>query len=132
MIYYYSEKNNYHQEDFMKIYGDENNSFILKEFGQRIKDVRISQVMTQKDLCEKAGVSFSTIARIENGEGINTDNLLKVMRALNLLQNWDLLIPEQDQTPDEILKEKNKRKRVSKIKEKEVEEWTWGDEEKCK
>lgn len=116
----------------MKIYGDENNSFILKELGQRVKDIRINQVMTQKDLCEKAGVSFSTVVRIENGEGINTDNLLKIMRALNLLQNWDLLIPEQDQTPDEILKEKNKRKRVFKIKEEKVKEWTWGDEEKCK
>lgn len=132
MIYYYSEKNNYYQEGSMKIYGDENNSFILKELGQRVKDIRINQVMTQKDLCEKAGVSFSTVVRIENGEGINTDNLLKIMRALNLLQNWDLLIPEQDQTPDEILKEKNKRKRVFKIKEEKVKEWTWGDEEKCK
>lgn len=112
----------------MKIYGDENNAFILKELGQRIKDIRIGQSMTQKEFSVIAGVSFSTITRIENGEGTSMDNLMKVMRVLGLLQNFDLLIPEQELMPDEIFQNKSKRKRVSKAKSTDKSDWIWGDE----
>lgn len=113
----------------MKIYGDENNEFILKELGRRIKDMRLRRSMTQKELADNASVAHSTIVRIENGEGVNIDNLLKVMRILNLLQNIDILIPEQELTPEEIYNHVPKRKRASKLKQTiKNSNWTWGDE----
>lgn len=112
----------------MKIYGDENNAFILKELGQRIKDIRIGRSMTQKDISIQAGVSFSTIVRLENGEGVNIENLMRVMRVLGLLQNFNLLVPEQELTPDEILHKKQKRKRAVKLSETNKSDWKWGDE----
>lgn len=111
----------------MKIYGDENNIFILNELGKRIKDIRVSRSITQKKLSENAGVSYNTIIRFENGEGANLENLIKIMRVLDILQNFDLLIPEQELSPEEIFKGKKKRKRASKIK-KEENNWKWGDE----
>ena len=60
----------------MKIYGDENNDFILKELGQRIKNVRISRSITQKELAIDAGVSYNTVIRFENGEGANLENVI--------------------------------------------------------
>lgn len=112
----------------MKIYGDENNAFILKELGQRLKDIRIGRSITQRNLSVQAGVSFSTIVRIENGEGVNIENLMRVMRELGLLQNFNLLVPEQELTPDEILHGKQKRRRAVKMPEKSKSDWKWGDE----
>ena len=86
----------------MKIYGYENNIFILKEIGNRIKDIRISKSMTQKELALNAGVAHSTVIRVENGEGANLDNLIKIIRILGFAQNFDLLIPEQEMTPEDI------------------------------
>lgn len=112
----------------MKIYGDENNAFILKELGQRIKDIRVARSLTQKELSVQAGVSFSTIVRIENGEGVNIENLMRVMRVIGLLQNFELLVPEQELMPDDILKNKKKRKRVFKKADDNQNDWKWGDE----
>lgn len=113
----------------MKIYGDENNAYILKEIGQRIKDIRLGQSMTQKELAENAGVAYSTVVRIENGEGVNIENLMRVIRTLGLIQNFDLLVPEQELTPEEIFKNKPKRKRASKARKAIENTWTWGDEQ---
>lgn len=113
----------------MKIYGDENTAFILKEMGNRIKDIRIHRCLTQKELGDNASVAHSTIIRIENGEGVNIVNLMKVMRSLNLLQNFELLIPEQELRPEEIRKNKPTRKRASKQRSTpNTTDWKWGDE----
>lgn len=113
---------------FMKIYGEENNTFILNELGQRIKDIRISRSYTQQELAQMSGVSFSTIVRLERGDAVNTDNFLRILRVFNLLKNLDLLVPEQKQTPEEVYKNIPKRQRSSKRKSKNVQEWKWGDE----
>lgn len=54
----------------MKSYGDENNAFILKEQGRRIKDIRIARSLTQKELSVQAGVSFSTIVGLKMVKGL--------------------------------------------------------------
>lgn len=112
----------------MKIYGDENNAFILEELGKRIKEIRLSRSMSQKELAYYSGVAQSTLIRIENGEGGNLENLMKIMRILDLLQNFDLLVPEQELTPEEIFANVSKRKRAPKVKKAEEYEWSWGDE----
>ena len=112
---------------FVKIQGTENNLFILAELGNRIRDLRISLNMTQKELAQKAGVSPKTMERIENGENVKIENLLNVFRAMNILQNLDILIPEQKVLLLE--KELPKRKRVSKKKTVDTDYmWKWGDE----
>lgn len=110
----------------MKITGDENNRIILEELGRRLRDVRIGRSITQQELAQNAGVSFSTVVRVENGEGVNLENYMKLLRILGLLPNFDLLIPERQPTLEELFKGKPKRKRASK--QKKVREWKWGDE----
>ena len=112
----------------MKICGTESADFILIELGSRIKDIRIRRNMTQHDMARNAGVSFSTIVRIEKGESVNMDNFIRVMRVFGLLENFDLLIPEQKQTPEEIYKGIPKKKRVYKPKIENHREWIWEDE----
>ena len=100
----------------MTIYGDEKIGYILQELGNRIKEILIRRNMTQKELAQKAGVSFSTVVRIEKGEGVNMENYMRVARVFDLLRNFNLLVPEQMQTPEDIFKGTPKRKRVHKRK----------------
>ena len=111
----------------MKIYGTENNEFILRELGTRIKDSRIAMSISQRDMAAKAGLSLSTVIRMEKVEAVNVDHILNVMRVLNLLPNLEMLIEEQIPLPVEQLEHKKKRQRVSKVS-KTSDEWKWGDE----
>lgn len=113
----------------MRIYGTENNYFILKELGTRLKDTRIRSAITQEDLSTRTGVSVSTIRRIEDGTNANLDNLMRVMREFRLLENFQFLIPEQDIRPEDMLRETPKRQRVSRKAATKTSEWKWGDEE---
>jgi transcriptional regulator with XRE-family HTH domain len=115
----------------MKIHGTENNLYILKEFGKRIQDVRISMRITQKELAERSGVSASTMERIEKGENVKIENILNVLRALSLLANFDVLVPEQEIVPTIVIERRVKRQRVrhKKANEDKIEiEWKRGDE----
>ena len=44
------------------------NGFLLKEFGQRIKDLRVENEWTQEDLAAKTGFHRTYIGMIERGE----------------------------------------------------------------
>ncbi|SHM90103.1 Helix-turn-helix [Ruminococcus flavefaciens] len=50
--------------------------------------------MTMAELAEKSKVSVGTIVRFENGNDIGLLNLIKLMKALELGSNIELLIPE--------------------------------------
>lgn len=111
----------------MKIYGDENNAFLLKEMGERIRDIRIAQNLTQEEMAADIGVSLSTIKRIESGTGSTLENFLRILRYFNLTQNLEVLIPEQQQSAEEIYRNVSKRQRAGKEKQTHTE-FKWGDE----
>ena len=117
-------------EVLVKIHGTESNDYILKELGKRIQDIRISVAITQRELAERAGVSPSTMERIENGENVKIENILNVMRALSLLNNLDIVIPEQEVIPTIVIERRVKRQRVRRKKENNENtiDWKWGDE----
>lgn len=114
----------------MKIFGTESNEQILKELGQRLKDIRIALSYTQKDMADRAGVSPKTIERIEGGENVRIENLVNLLRAMNLLQNLEILVPEQTILPTELHDYGKKRQRVAQTKEKEASNstWQWGED----
>lgn len=112
----------------MKIRGTENNEYILREIGKRIKDVRIAQSMTQREMAVSAGVASKTIERIENGENVKLENILNVLRVLKILQNIDNLIPEQEFLLAEDLTPKRQRVSKKRTEERNATEWRWGDE----
>ena len=45
----------------MKIYGDENNAFLLKEMGERIRDIRIAQNLTQEEMADRLARIFANM-----------------------------------------------------------------------
>lgn len=114
----------------MKIFGTESNEQILKELGQRLKDTRIALSYTQKEMADRAGISPKTIERIEGGENVRIENLVNLLRAMNLLQNMEILVPEQTILPTEIFDYGKKRQRVVPAKGKDTVNgtWQWGDD----
>ena len=87
--------------------------------------------MTQEELSEKAGVSVKIVSKIENGRDVTVINLIKVLKAMNLQGNLELLVPDATKNPAYYIDNENQRKRVRKHKaesEMENKPWKWGDE----
>ncbi len=112
----------------MKISGNQNEMTILKEIGQRIKQHRISLNITQADLANKCGISSSTEVRIENGVDSKFSNYIKILSALNMLDNLDILIPEMQQDFKALFEEKPTRKRAKPSGEKKKAKWIWEED----
>ncbi len=105
----------------------------LIEIGERIRAYRIDFPLSQKELSEKSGVSLRSISRLENGEDVNFSNLIKVLIALDLDANLNMLVPDPAKRPSYYLKDKlatSRKKRVSKKENKNIDkEIKWGDED---
>ena len=100
----------------------------IRELGQKIKTYRIMKELSQQDLEDKTGVSKRSISRLEQGESVQVDNLFKILLALDLGDNIELLVPDQTKRPSFYLDTTdNKPKRVRKKTEKN--EFKWGDEQ---
>lgn len=52
--------------------------------GESLRAERERQNMTQKELGEKAGISESTVTKIEHGHSLSLKNLFGIARALDL------------------------------------------------
>lgn len=114
----------------MKISFSNNNAAILKEIGIRIKRNRIDMQLSQRDFAAKAGVSVRTLSSAENGEDIRLSNLIRILRAMDYVENLNLLLPELSLDPESYRILGKERQRVSKKTEKKnTSEWKWGDEE---
>src|SRR3546814_4798720 len=57
-------------------------SVLLSDLGKQIEAYRISRNLKQAELAEMAGISRSTLARLEAGNGGTIDSLARIMRAL--------------------------------------------------
>lgn len=93
------------------------NSEIRKIVGERIKKQRIEMGYSQVDLSRKTGVSVHSISNIENGSDFTFDNLISILRAFNMVDNIDSLIPEPASNPYDVaagIKNRQRRKRKQK------------------
>lgn len=99
----------------------------LNELGKKIKTYRIMKELSQQDLSDKTGISKRSISRLEQGESVQVDNLFKILLALDLGDNIDLLVPDQTKRPSYYLETNNSgMQRVRKKTKKTT--FKWGDE----
>jgi len=103
---------------------------ILAELGGRLVQRRLELQLTQAELAEQAGVSKRTIERVEAGATTQLSTFIRILRALELLDRLETLIPEVGPRPMDLLKLKGKeRQRAPRKREQKSEHpWQWGDE----
>ena len=98
----------------------------INQIGSRIKEYRILSGISQQDLEEKSGVSKRSISRLEQGESVSLENLLKILIALGLAENIELLVPDQSKRPSyHLVYKSGMPKRVRRTKTKKA--FAWGD-----
>ncbi len=103
---------------------------ILEELGGRISRHRLKQNLTQKELADEAGIGVNTVYRLEQGHSTQLSNLIRILRILRLVTNFDLLVPESPPSPIEQAKMKKKeRKRATTQKELFTPSMTWNWED---
>ena len=116
----------------MKFISDLSDEAVLQEIGHRIAQYRLNQDKTQAALAQEAGVSNQTLIRVEHGHSVQSSNLIRILRALQLVENLDTLIPEPAPSPVQQLKMQGRRRQRASSKSrksKQEESWSWGDEE---
>ena len=100
------------------MWNEMSNPAVLMRIGQRIKETRIRQRITQEELATASGVSPLTVANIAKGKSVSLLLFISVLRSLGLLENLEQLIPETRVSPIELKKlQGKKRYRVRHLKQ---------------
>jgi len=108
---------------------------VLAELGERLSRTRLERNLTQRELAAEAGVERKAIQRIEAGDSVTLVSLIRVLRAMGLLEALDRLVPEPTPSPVELLALQGRRRRRASGGRARVAgrgerpgRWRWGDE----
>lgn len=94
---------------------------LARELGERLRDCRLRRRMEQTELAERAGVSDRTVRGLEKGTGSSVESLLRVMKALGILEGLDAMVPPGPSVdPLALLKRKDMPRRVYKRRKPDV------------
>jgi transcriptional regulator with XRE-family HTH domain len=75
----------------------------LTALGEQIAELRISRQLKQTELAYEAGVSHRTLQRLEAGEVVKSDGLIKVISCLGRLKEVMAALGATDFSPYEML-----------------------------
>lgn len=102
----------------------------LNELGDRIARLRLDRNQTQQQLADEAGLSRHTLLRLEDGHSVALSALLRTLRALELLDGLETLIPEPLPSPlQQLEREGGRRQRASGTQADDgvdPGQWEWG------
>ena len=104
----------------------------LQELGHRFARLRLDRNLTQQQLADEAGVSRHTLLRLEDGQSVTLSALLRILRALGLLEGLEALVPEPLPSPlAQLQRHTSQRRRASGLAEGREPQagsstWRWG------
>lgn len=104
---------------------------VLETVGERLARSRIDAGLTQAELARQAGIGRATVERLEAGRSAQMSSLIRVLRVLDLLDDFLRALPESVPGPMDLLQNRpSPRQRASSPRknEREQEQWRWGDE----
>ena len=90
---------------------EKSGSDIIRELGAKYAVYRKRMGFTQKAVAERSGLSIFTISSFENGSGtgISLASFIKLLRAIEMLEEMDKLLPELPESPRMIFKKMAKK-----------------------
>jgi transcriptional regulator with XRE-family HTH domain len=116
----------------------------LRALAERLAARRLERNQTQAQLARSAGVSLRTLVRLERGESTQLTNLVRVLRALDLLapllESLAALTPPPQSRPLAQLRSRARTRRRASPRRPEPSHpthatavaepapWVWGDE----
>lgn len=97
---------------------------------KRIQKIRLARNITQAQLASEAGVSASTIYRLENGIKVSFDTFIRVLIAFGLQSTLQLVLPDPEIRPIERASRAGIERQRARGKDTDDEKtpWKWGDE----
>ncbi len=119
----------------MRIRNELTDVALLRELGARIARQRLERDLTQTELAREAGVDRTALQRLEGGQSVTLTTLLRLLRALGLLENLETAVPAARPSPIELLESQGRprrraRGRKARQREGDTGGWTgWGDEQ---
>ena len=115
----------------MKITKQATDEAILREFGGRLARARLERNLTQAQIAAQAGISKRTVQRLESGSvATQLSGFIRVCRALDVIERFDVLIPEPVPSPVEQLKLRGRRRQRASargVAKRSSKKWQWGD-----
>ena len=79
--------------------------------GHRLRAHRIQQELTVEELAAQAGVTPLTLLKAERGKNVTLRTLLRILRALGMIDQVATWIPEPPPSPRALLEEQRPRPR---------------------
>lgn len=104
---------------------------IAVKLGERLAEIRLSLNQTQAQVSNEAGISRGALVRLENGQGVSMDTLIRVMTALHLQEHLENLLPNPSIRPLERVALAGGERQRARPKQKSEDDgsWSWGDEQ---
>src|SRR5258708_13471637 len=95
----------------MKITRTLSDEAAMGEIARRVQRARLDRQMTQADLAAAAGVARPTIERFEASGSAQLTTLVRGLRALDLIDRLDAILPETTIRPLEALETRGRRRK---------------------
>ncbi len=83
---------------------------ILAQVGERIRTERLNRNLTAQEVADYAGVSLATLSKVERGHNHSLKTLLRILRALGLLNRVEALLPDQGPSPIQLARLRGKQR----------------------
>lgn len=100
---------------------------IAAELGERLKQARLNQNITQSQLAEHVGITRKAVLNAEKGQ-VSLAVFVAIMDGLNLTDDLDLFLPVQLISPLQLAKMQGKRRvraSSSTVNETDEEPMAW-------
>jgi len=102
---------------------------ILNELANRVRKYRLSMNLSQAEFCKRAGISLRSVVNLESGEDVKFSSFIKVLKALDIADNLEILVPDVGKRPSAFLELEKQKQRVRKSSKAEKNSvFRWGDE----
>jgi len=102
----------------------------MHQLGDRLVAQRLGRNLTQLDLAREAATSVSTVRRLEAGENVSIEALIRILDALQLGDRLEALAPPATVRPVErvTLGGNERRRATARTTKRTPPKWTWGDQ----